>query len=60
MAIINGHFDARNAPAHAAQTPRLASNLGLAPLYATIDVAWAPFAGFLSPSPRARPYPVWF
>jgi ankyrin repeat protein len=49
MAIINGHFDlARMLLDHKADA-NLPNVWGLAPLYATIDVQWAPYSWFPQP-----------
>jgi ankyrin repeat protein len=45
MAIINGHFDAGKLLVDHGADPNLASQDGLAPLYAVIDAQWAPVAG---------------
>ena len=49
MAITNGHFDAAMLLLSHDADPKLTSILGLSPLFATIDVAWAPFAWLPQP-----------
>ncbi len=49
MAIINGHFDLGKMLLDHGADPNLANIWGLAPLYATIDVQWAPYAWFPQP-----------
>jgi ankyrin repeat protein len=49
MAIINGHFDLGKMLLDYGADPNLANTWGLAPLYATIDVQWAPYAWFPQP-----------
>jgi len=51
VAIVNGHFDIGNYLIDKGADPNLASDNGVAPLYATINVQWAPKA--LYPQPRA-------
>jgi ankyrin repeat protein len=51
MAIINGHFDLAKHLLDSGADPRLASDNGVTPLYATLNVQWAPKA--LYPQPRA-------
>jgi uncharacterized protein len=51
MAIINGHFDLAKYLLDNGADPRLASDNGVTPLYATLNVQWAPKA--LYPQPRA-------
>lgn len=50
VAIINGHLDlAKDLLDHGAN-PNLATNTGLTPLYATIDLQWAPHVWYPQPS----------
>jgi ankyrin repeat protein len=49
MAIINGHFDLAKILLDHGANPNLANVWGLAALYATIDVRWAPYAWFPQP-----------
>jgi ankyrin repeat protein len=49
MAIMNGHFDVAMYLLNRGADPNRASDLGLAALYATIDVQWAPYAWFPQP-----------
>ncbi len=49
-AIINGHFDIAKYLLDHGADPNLVGRNGLAPLYATIDVQWAPKAWFPQPS----------
>jgi ankyrin repeat protein len=51
MAIINGHFDLAKALIDRGADVKLASENGVTPLYATLNVQWAPKA--LYPQPRA-------
>jgi len=49
MAIINGHYDVGKMLLDHGADPNLANAWGLAALYATIDVQWAPYAWFPQP-----------
>jgi ankyrin repeat protein len=49
MAIMNGHLDLGKMLLDHGANPNLANIWGLAPLYATIDVQWAPYAWFPQP-----------
>jgi ankyrin repeat protein len=51
MAVINGHFDLAKSLLDAGADPGLASDNGVTPLYAALNVQWAPKA--LYPQPRA-------
>ncbi len=51
IAIINGHFDLAKYLLDKGADPNLASDNGAAPLYAALNVQWAPKA--LYPQPRA-------
>ena len=51
MAVINGHFDLAAALIDRGANPSLASDNGVTPLYAALNVQWAPRA--LYPQPRA-------
>jgi uncharacterized protein len=51
MAVINGHFDLAQFLLDRGANPRLASDNGVTPLYAALNVQWAPKA--LYPQPRA-------
>jgi ankyrin repeat protein len=51
MAVINGHFDLAAALLDRGANPALASDSGVTPLYAALNVQWAPRA--LYPQPRA-------
>jgi ankyrin repeat protein len=51
VATVNGHFDIGQYLLDKGADPNLASENGVAPLYATINVQWAPKA--LYPQPRA-------
>ena len=52
MAIINGHFDLAKSLLEHSANPNVASMNGAAPLYAVLNVEWAPKA--LYPQPRAH------
>jgi ankyrin repeat protein len=52
IAIINGHFDLAKELLDKGADPRLASDNGVTPLYAVLNVQWAPKA--LYPQPRAQ------
>jgi ankyrin repeat protein len=49
MAIMNGHLDVAKLLLDRGADTNLANIWGLAPLYATIDVQWAPYAWFPQP-----------
>jgi ankyrin repeat protein len=51
MAVINGHFDLAGYLLDRGANPNLASENGVTPLYAALNVQWAPRA--LYPQPRA-------
>lgn len=51
MAIVNGQFDIALYLLDRGANPNLASENGAAPLYAVVNVQWAPKAGY--PQPRA-------
>ena len=51
MAVINGHFDLADYLLEHGANPNLASENGVTPLYAALNVQWAPRA--LYPQPRA-------
>ena len=51
MAVINGHFDVADYLLAHGANPNLASENGVTPLYAALNVQWAPRA--LYPQPRA-------
>ena len=51
MAVINGHFDLADVLLERGANPNLASENGVTPLYAALNVQWAPRA--LYPQPRA-------
>jgi uncharacterized protein len=51
MATINGHFDLAKLLLERGANPRLASENGVTPLFAALNVAWAPRAAF--PQPQA-------
>jgi ankyrin repeat protein len=50
MAITNGHFELAKYLLDRGADPNLATISGITPLYATIDVQWAPKAWFPQPS----------
>jgi ankyrin repeat protein len=49
MAIMNGHYDLGKMLLDHGADPNLANVWGLAALYATVDVQWAPYAWFPQP-----------
>jgi ankyrin repeat protein len=49
MSIINGHYDLAKFLVDKGADANLADDLGLLPLYATVDVQWAPKAWFPQP-----------
>ncbi|MBZ5606531.1 MAG: ankyrin repeat domain-containing protein, partial [Acidobacteriia bacterium] len=49
MAIINGHYDIAKYLLDRGANPNLAAVSGLRPLYATVDVQWAPLGWFPNP-----------
>jgi uncharacterized protein len=51
-AVINGHFDMAAYFIDRGANPNLASDAGVAPLYAVVNVQWAPIAAY--PQPRAH------
>jgi ankyrin repeat protein len=51
MAVINGHFDVASYLLEKGADPRVPAQNGVAPLYAVVNVQWAPKA--LYPQPRA-------
>jgi ankyrin repeat protein len=52
LAVINGHFDLAAALLDRGASPALASDNGVTPLYAALNVQWAPRA--LYPQPRTH------
>jgi ankyrin repeat protein len=51
-AVINGHFDLAAMLVEKGADPNRASDAGVAPLYAVVNVQWAPIAAY--PQPRAH------
>lgn len=51
MAVVNGHFDLAKELLERGADPNLASAAGVTPLYAAVNVQWAPKAAY--PQPRA-------
>ncbi|HVS15288.1 MAG TPA: ankyrin repeat domain-containing protein [Thermoanaerobaculia bacterium] len=51
MATLNGHFDLAMVLLQAGADPKLASDAGATPLYAALNVQWAPHAFYPQPSP---------
>jgi uncharacterized protein len=51
IAFINGHFDIATYLLEKGANPNLVSDAGVSPLYAVINVQWAPIAAY--PQPRA-------
>jgi uncharacterized protein len=54
IATINGHFDLAMYLLEQGADPNLASNAGAAPLYAALNVQWAPHAFYPQPSPAQQ------
>jgi len=52
MAIVNGHYDLAMGLLERGADPNMASDAGAAPLYATINIEWAPKSFY--PQPRAQ------
>jgi uncharacterized protein len=52
VAIINGHFDIAAALLERGADPNAVTEAGVSPLYATLNVQWAPIAAY--PQPRAH------
>jgi len=52
VATVNGHFDFANSLLERGANPNLLAENGVGPLYAAINVMWAPRAGY--PQPRAH------
>ncbi len=52
VALINGHFDVAAYLVDKGANPNLVSEAGVSPLYATLNVQWAPIAAY--PQPRAH------
>ena len=52
VALINGHFDLAAFLLENGADPNLLSDAGVSPLYAAINVQWAPIAAY--PQPRAH------
>jgi ankyrin repeat protein len=52
VALINGHFDIAAALVEHGADPNLVTEAGVSPLYATLNVQWAPIAAY--PQPRAH------
>jgi ankyrin repeat protein len=52
VAIINGHFDLAAMLLEQRADPNLLSQAGVSPLYATLNVQWAPIAAY--PQPRSH------
>ena len=52
VALINGHFDLAAMLLEKGADPNLVSDAGVSPLYATVNVQWAPIAAY--PQPRAH------
>ncbi len=50
--VINGHFDLAAMLLERGADPNLVSEAGVSPLYATLNVQWAPIAAY--PQPRAH------
>jgi len=52
VALINGHFDLAALLVEKGADPNLHSDAGVSPLYATLNVQWAPIAAY--PQPRSH------
>src|SRR5688500_5063272 len=52
VAVINGHFDLAAMLLGKGASPNLTSDAGVSPLYATLNVQWAPIAAY--PQPRSH------
>ena len=52
VALINGHFDLAAMLLERGADPNLVSQAGVSPLYATLNVQWAPIAAY--PQPRSH------
>jgi uncharacterized protein len=52
VAVINGHFDLAAMLIETGADPNLVSDAGVSPLYATLNVQWAPIAAY--PQPRSH------
>jgi len=52
VALINGHFDLAAFMLEKGANPNLLSDAGVAPLYAVLNVQWAPIAAY--PQPRSH------
>jgi ankyrin repeat protein len=52
VALINGHFDLAAVLLEKGANPNLVSDAGVSPLYATLNVQWAPIAAY--PQPRSH------
>jgi ankyrin repeat protein len=52
VALVNGHFDLAVFLLEKGANPNLVSDAGVSPLYAVINVQWAPIAAY--PQPRAH------
>ena len=52
VALINGHFDLAAMLLERGADPNLVSDAGVSPLYATLNVQWAPIAAY--PQPRSH------
>ena len=52
VAVINGHFDLAAMLLEKGASPNLTSDAGVSPLYAALNVQWAPIAAY--PQPRSH------
>ena len=52
VAIVNGHFDIAASLIEKGADPNLVNDAGVSPLYATLNVQWAPIAAY--PQPRSH------
>ena len=49
VAAVNGHFDLAKLLLNRGADPKLASEAGATPLYAAVNVRWAPESGYPQP-----------
>ena len=54
VAIVNGHYDVARFLLERGADPTLADTLGATPLYAVVNVQWAPESGYPQPDPTQQ------